>query len=83
LLYIYINLKKETITFDLVSTFPCPIPGLEEVKYRFSHTRYIWEYIIEVDCQSKPENEQTYEPCVNIILPRKYELQTAIDNGRN
>ena len=75
-----------TITFDLVSTFPCPIPTVQEVKWRFSHTGCIWEYIIKVDCQNKPEKEQTYEPRVNIILPRKYELiaaHTKIENRKH
>lgn len=59
------------ITFHLVSIFSCPIPRFYKVKHRLSQPRYIWNNVIQVDCQYEPEKECSHQPLINTILSSK------------
>lgn len=59
------------ITFHLVSTMSCPIPRFYKVKHRLSQPRYIWNNVIQVDCQYEPEKECSHQPLINTILSIK------------
>lgn len=50
------------LTFDLVTTFPCPVRGLQKVKCRLPHTTDIWNYVIQINCQDEPQKERRNEP---------------------